>query len=125
MPTDGDVEGVAGQPASAAFGGMPSGSEVVAAAGVAADWPDEVPNELEACELHEGYMSDEDSCVAVYGCDDSRRLEVECDGENDGTDTSLCTCWNNGERIDAVDELLFPTETYPACIAAAVVCIEE
>lgn len=36
-------------------------------------------------------LSPTDQCTAVYVCA-GRQLEVSCDGENDGTNTSLCDC---------------------------------
>ena len=35
-----------------------------------------------------------DQCDAAYTCDGERSLRVTCDGENDGTNTSLCTCYS-------------------------------
>jgi hypothetical protein len=49
-------------------------------------------------------------------------LELECDGEEDGTDTSLCTCRRDGANVDAVTQGLWPTESLPACEIAAQVC---
>jgi hypothetical protein len=39
-----------------------------------------------------------DQCVAVYTCADGRSFEVSCDGENDGTNTSLCACSHGDTR---------------------------
>lgn len=33
-----------------------------------------------------------DRCRTDFSCDDGRQISVSCDGENDGTDTSLCEC---------------------------------
>lgn len=33
-----------------------------------------------------------DSCQVSFSCDDGQQLSITCDGENDGTNTSLCEC---------------------------------
>ena len=41
-------------------------------------------------------LSPTDRCRASFDCDDGREVSVSCDGENDGTDTSLCECELDG-----------------------------
>jgi hypothetical protein len=67
-------------------------------------------------------LSPTDQCDATYDCDDDRAFTVSCDGENDGTNTSLCSChsgqtgWNSGD--------LFQGEGPETCLAAAATCAE-
>jgi hypothetical protein len=42
-------------------------------------------------------LSPTDQCTAVYVCA-GKELEVSCDGENDGTNTSLCDCRSGDVR---------------------------
>jgi hypothetical protein len=48
--------------------------------------------ELRTTELTASELSRTDACRASFSCDDGRQVSVSCDGENDGTHTSLCEC---------------------------------
>ena len=50
------------------------------------------PCELKTAELKASELSPADACRASFSCDDGRQVSVSCDGENDGTNTSLCEC---------------------------------
>lgn len=61
-----------------------------------------------------------DGCRLGLRCGGSD-LWVECDGENDGTNTSLCECWRDGEQKRMAGSP-YPGEGPDACFAAAVAC---
>lgn len=60
------------------------------------------------------------ACEAVYECEGSGLVEVQCDGEEDGTNTSLCTCRVGSESLRI--EGLFPSEGPLACKHGAARC---
>ena len=64
-----------------------------------------------------------DQCAANYTCADGHTYVLECDGENDGTGTSLCTCYVDGQYQREASEPVFPGEGAAACSAAADLCI--
>lgn len=66
-----------------------------------------------------------DQCEATFDCGDQGLLEVLCDGENDGTNTSLCECTRDGVPVDAVYQGLYPGEDASTCVAASVDCLVE
>jgi hypothetical protein len=63
-----------------------------------------------------------DGCVANYECDDGLSLVVQCDGENDGTDTSLCSC--HSDTNNWYPDELFAGEGPESCLGAALRCLE-
>ncbi|NUP13423.1 MAG: hypothetical protein HOW73_45880 [Polyangiaceae bacterium] len=79
------------------------------------------------CELVEivvepSVNSPTDGCAGTYQCDGGVVLLVECDGENDGTYTSLCTCDVNGSWHDGG---LVEGEGEPACLAGFANCTAQ
>ena len=64
-------------------------------------------------------LSPTDGCEAEVRCGDSTLL-LECDGENDGTFTSLCGCQIDGVYVPIGD--LFDGEGETACLGAARDC---
>ena len=64
-----------------------------------------------------------DGCMLGFRCD-GIDLWVECDAENDGTNTSLCECWGEGQP-QRISGRPYPGEGPDACFAAAVACIKS
>jgi hypothetical protein len=85
--------------------------------------PKKLPFELAACTTRyvsvSPSVSPNDGCSLGLTCA-GRELWVECDGENDGTNTSLCECWR--DRQEQRIGNLFPGEGPEACFAAAADC---
>ncbi|HYJ08888.1 MAG TPA: hypothetical protein VEX18_07755, partial [Polyangiaceae bacterium] len=57
-----------------------------------------------SCSLREGEvraseLSPGDFCESTFACDDGKHVQVECDGENDGTHTSMCACKIDGRAV--------------------------
>jgi hypothetical protein len=48
--------------------------------------------QLRTSTLTASELSQTDGCHASFSCDDGQQVSVSCDGENDGTNTSLCEC---------------------------------
>jgi hypothetical protein len=63
-----------------------------------------------------------DQCTIPFTCDAGLRLEVKCDGENDGTFTSLCECYIDGKRVGLGG--LFAGEAPGSCYAAVSQCLQ-
>jgi hypothetical protein len=72
---------------------------------------DEIPSE----------HSPTDGCDATYACDDGVELVVRCDGENDGSGTSLCSCAIGTDTRDAGAPV--DGEGAEACLAALDACV--
>jgi hypothetical protein len=66
-------------------------------------------------------LSPTDGCEATFACDGPRAIEVTCDGENDGTNTSLCDC-REGRKTAAVNGTV-PGEAPDSCLAGAQRCL--
>lgn len=64
-----------------------------------------------------------DGCSLGVRCD-GIDLWIECDGENDGTNTSLCECWGQGQP-QRISGRPYPGEGPDACFAAAVACLKR
>jgi hypothetical protein len=64
-----------------------------------------------------------DQCTIPFTCDTGMRLEVKCDGENDGTFTSLCECYIDGKRVGL--DGLFAGEAPDSCFAAVSQCLQR
>jgi hypothetical protein len=64
--------------------------------------------------------SPNDRCDATFYCPGARTILVTCDGENDGTGTSLCDCEENGKRASVNGTV--SGEAPDSCIAAAERC---
>lgn len=64
-------------------------------------------------------LSPTDQCIAVYTCS-GKELEVSCDGENDGTNTSLCDCRSGELRWYAPG--LIQGEAPGSCNSGMVAC---
>ncbi len=62
-----------------------------------------------------------DRCDATFYCPGARTILVTCDGENDGTGTSLCDCEERGKRASVNGTV--PGEAPDSCIAAAGRCL--
>ena len=68
-------------------------------------------------------LSSTDGCELVERCGDDDIVTV-CDGENDGTGTSQCSCHRNRKEV-RLPKLLFQAEGASACFEAAALCIGE
>jgi hypothetical protein len=66
-------------------------------------------------------LSPRDRCDATFYCPGARTILVTCDGENDGTGTSLCDCEENGRRASVGGAV--PGEAPDSCLAAANPCL--
>jgi hypothetical protein len=64
-----------------------------------------------------------DRCSAGYDCEGRISLRVECDGENDGTFTSLCTCMYERTRWDIPN--VVQGEGPESCNNATMQCLEH
>jgi hypothetical protein len=67
-------------------------------------------------------FSPTDGCGASYECDDSLSFSVHCDGENDGTFTSLCACSDGTTHWNIPD--VIQGEAPDSCNNAAALCLE-
>jgi hypothetical protein len=79
--------------------------------------------ELKTAELAASNLSRTDECRASFSCDDGRRVSVSCDGENDGTSTSLCECQVDGRSISLPNPIrgeapLSCERAFEACLSA-------
>jgi hypothetical protein len=45
--------------------------------------------------------SPSDGCGATYACEAGAEVLIVCDGENDGTNTSLCSCATGSKTVDS------------------------
>jgi hypothetical protein len=68
---------------------------------------------LEELTVTPGNGGPTDQCNAIYTCDNGVVVTVECDGENDGTYTSLCSCqigstWADGGLVEGEGEAACP-----------------
>jgi hypothetical protein len=88
------------------------------------DWFDEPTSCEQSCGIvvTATHYSPTDGCSWSLTCDGSFELVVECDGENDGTNTSLCGCLVDGEF--AKDAGRVPGEGVDACMAGYKNCID-
>ena len=77
--------------------------------------------ELEHTTLKPSELSARDGCVLRLHCG-STEVQTECDGENDGTNTSLCECERDGVRDAHVLKDPYQGEGPESCLAAAVHC---
>jgi hypothetical protein len=66
-------------------------------------------------------LSRTDHCRGTFYCPGARTILVGCDGENDGTNTSLCECEERGKRASPSKPV--PGEAPDSCIAAADLCL--
>lgn len=62
----------------------------------------------------------EDQCKLALQCADTS-VDVSCDGENDGTGTSLCSCRKDGKPMQISS--LWDGEGMPTCYRAAEACL--
>lgn len=62
-----------------------------------------------------------DQCRGTFFCPGARTVLVTCDGENDGTNTSLCDCEERGKRASLGGTV--PGEAPDSCLAAADRCL--
>jgi hypothetical protein len=62
-----------------------------------------------------------DQCRGTFFCPGARTVLVTCDGENDGTNTSLCSCEERGKRASVSGTV--PGEAPDSCLAAADRCL--
>ena len=65
--------------------------------------------------------SSHDVCNATFYCPGARTVLVVCDGENDGTNTSLCECEERGKRASFSKPI--PGEGPDSCLAAGDRCL--
>lgn len=87
--------------------------------------PQKRPAQLAGCSVryvsvNASEHSQTDGCTAALSCTGGD-LWVECDGENDGTNTSLCECWRDRQEHNLGGNP-FPGEGPDACFAAAAEC---
>ena len=68
------------------------------------------------------HHSPTDGCEWQLTSDGNIQLTVECDGENDGTNTSLCTCHIDGDTTK--DAGLVQGEGVEACLNAYINCLD-
>lgn len=66
-------------------------------------------------------MSQTDQCAAALLCD-GHDLWVECDAEQDGTGSSLCSCWRDRTEVQGANSGLASREGAEACFEAAASC---
>jgi hypothetical protein len=66
-------------------------------------------------------QSAHDVCRANFHCPGARTVLVTCDGENDGTTTSLCECEERGKRASVSGTV--PGEGPDSCLAAGDRCL--
>lgn len=64
-----------------------------------------------------------DGCKLELACSPGR-LTVTCDGEQDGTDTSLCECYRNGQTVRLPKSDPWAGEGAHTCHAAAALCLQ-
>lgn len=64
-----------------------------------------------------------DACDLVLRCGRAQTV-VTCDGENDGTGTSLCQCSRNGADVP-LPQNVYPGEAPQSCVAAAQQCVTK
>ncbi len=88
--------------------------------------PEPKPPELAACTTRQvtvspSELSPTDQCGVALSCRD-RDLWVECDGESDGTGTSLCSCWLDRRPVTLRGNP-YTGEGPRACFSAAVACV--
>jgi predicted esterase len=76
---------------------------------------------LQLLRTHPSELSKTDRCDLVVRCNGIQSV-VACDGENDGTDTSLCECTRNGAPV-TLPQSLYPGEAPQSCITAAQQCV--
>ena len=77
--------------------------------------------ELEHTMLKPSELSPRDGCELRLRCGNTA-VQTQCDGENDGTNTSLCECERDGVRDAHVLKDLYQGEGPDSCLAAAVHC---
>ena len=99
--------GAAGSPATSGDSTVSSSSTTGTGSGGAANCT------LQELTVTPSENSPTDGCDATYTCDDGVVVTVECDGENDGTYTSLCSCfigstWAFGGLVEGEGEAACP-----------------
>lgn len=67
-------------------------------------------------------LSPTDWCGTSYECEEGLSFSLRCDGENDGTFTSLCTCVQGSTSWNIPD--VIQGEAPDSCNNAASVCFE-
>lgn len=85
-----------------------------------------LPTSLQACRASDVVITPaigapNDGCRAHFACG-ADALDVACDGENDGTGTSLCTCHRNGYEVRSIGSL-WKGEGIDTCTLAAERCL--
>jgi hypothetical protein len=89
--------------------------------------PTKLPPALAACRIDHtiiepSELSSTDGCKLELSCNNEKLL-AECDGENDGTNTSLCTCRRNGVESRSVSSNPIQGEAPESCLRAAEKCL--
>jgi hypothetical protein len=74
----------------------------------------------ESIKVFPSELSQTDRCVAVHACESGVTLTVDCDGENDGTNTSLCNCIVDGKNRSP--DHVITGEAPESCHAALPIC---
>jgi hypothetical protein len=78
---------------------------------------------ISSLEITRTDLSPTDGCEAQLSCPDEVAIVVGCDGENDGTNTSLCSCTtSDGRGVNLAD--LYDGEAPDACLSAAADCVD-
>lgn len=68
--------------------------------------------------------SPSDRCDAHFICA-SGTYAVSCDGQNDGTLTSRCSCFKDGHQVSALSEQAFEGEAPESCVRALAACTSD
>lgn len=77
----------------------------------------------DSCSLDElKITAPNDTCEATYTCAPGVEVWLECDGENDGTNTSLCGCKSGS--LTAVVPGLVEAEAPESCHVALAACLQ-
>ena len=98
--------------------------------------PAELSPELAGCRLEQlsltplqvippkpAFVNRVDGCKLELACQPGK-LTVACDGEQDGTGTSLCECYRDGQTVRLPKSDPWPGEGAHTCHAAAALCLQ-
>jgi hypothetical protein len=111
LPDGGEASG--GQP-----GELAGGAGTLQAGGAGAPGLGEC--QLQSIEVFPSELSETDRCLAVHACDNGVTLKIDCDGENDGTNTSICECMVGA--MHRSPDGVFEGEAPESCEAALQTC---
>lgn len=98
-------------------------SKAPAECGVQGRDPDVAGCNLQLFRTRPSELSKTDACDLVMRCGRVQTV-VTCDGENDGTGSSLCECTRNGTAVQLASNV-FAGEAPQSCLAAAQQCVSR